>query len=232
MEAEKNKPKFFEEVNETWLMLLQRFGWMVLFYMGYKIYNSLETNPDFGLLDGILVFVLGGLGALIVGYILAIIFTPLIGIDKKRIVKYEGEKNVIHLLGMILTPSTSKLWLLACDAVVRLGNSNVPLLFQALDKETCPIKNPMGFKIASNSNLRAGAAYCLGKLKEQSAVNALILALDDNENDVRMVAAQALGEIGDKSALNKLGEIAQNDKNEEVKNVATKAIDAINQIGS
>lgn len=229
MTPEKNEPKFFEQTTETWLMLLQRFGWLAVIYMGYTIYNKLETDPNFSILDGILVFVIGGLGALIVGYILAMIITPLIGVDKKRIMKYEEEKNATHLLGMIYSPSTTKLWLLACDAVVRLGDSNVPLLLQALDKEASPIKNPMGIKLASNSNLRAGAAYCLGKLKEQSAVNALILALDDNENDVRLCACQALGEIGDKSALSRLEGTAQNDKDEEVKNFASKAMISISQ---
>jgi HEAT repeat protein len=218
MEAKKDKPRFIEEVNETWLMLLRRFGWLALIFMGYIIYDNLQINYDFSLFNGILVLLAG-------------IFTPLMDFDKKRIQKLEAQKDVVHLLEYVRGGLTPELWFQACDAVVRLGNSTVPLLLQSLEAATCPIKNPLGIKLASNSNLRAGAAYCLGKLKEQSAVIPLIFsALNDREDEVRGVACNALGEIGDKRALPDLQEIAQNDKNEDLKEIAKKVINIINEM--
>ncbi|MCX6243609.1 MAG: HEAT repeat domain-containing protein [Bacteroidetes bacterium] len=232
METVKNKSNFFEEVNRTWIMLIIRFGWLALIFMGYKIYTSINTNPEFSFLKGVLVFIIGGLGALVIAYFIALIITPLIGLDKKRILKLEAGKKVNPLLGYIHTGSTSELWRLACDAIVRLGNANVPLLLAALNKETCPVNNPVtGSKLASNSNIRAGAAYCLGKLKEPSAVYPLIAALNDNENYVRYCACQALGELGDKNAIEKLEEIGQNDNDDKIKNMAKKAIASINLLG-
>lgn len=225
MGEQKTKSTFFTEVKETYLMLLKNFGWLAFVYMGYKVYNLSETKTDFNILeDGLLLIVLGTLGVIIVGYLLAFILTPLIRIDKRRIQDYEQANKIFHLLGMIHTPSTSKLWLMACDAVVRLGAQHIPLVIQALDKETCPVKNPLGIKISSTASLRAGAAYCLGKLNVQSAVPQLILALDDYEADVRMIASQALGEIGDKSALPRIKEISETDKNAEVISFAQEAL--------
>ncbi|MDQ7816625.1 MAG: HEAT repeat domain-containing protein [Melioribacteraceae bacterium] len=225
MEEQKTKSTFFMEVKETYLMLLKNFGWLAYVYMGYMVYNLSETKTDFNFFeDGLLLIALGTLGVIIVGYILAFILTPLIGIDKRRIQDYEQANKISHLLGMIHTPSTSKLWRMACDAVVRLGAQHIPILLQALAKETCPVKNPLGIKISSTASLRAGAAYCLGKLNVQSAVPQLILALDDNETDVRMIASQALGEIGDKSALPRIKEISETDKNADVISFAQEAL--------
>jgi len=229
METKENKPKFFTEVFITWIKIVISVGWLALIFMGFKIYNGITTNPDFSILDGILVFILGTLGALIILYLFALIITPLIGIDRKRILKDEANKDVKHLFGFIHTGSTTELWQLACDAVVRIGPSTVPMLLLALNKETCPVINPAGFKQASNINIRAGAAYCLGKLKESSAINPLLAALDDSESVVRVFVCRALGEIGDKISLNKLTELAQNDKDESVRNQAKLTIEGINQ---
>lgn len=224
MEEQKTKPKFLTEVKETYFMLLKSFGWIPYAYMGYKIYDLSETNPNFNFFeDGLLLIALGTLGLIIVGYIIALILTPLIGIDKKRIAGFEQTNNITSLLGMLHTPSTPKLWLMACDAIVRLGNQHVNLLLNALDKNNSPVKNPLGFKLTSGA-LRAGAAYCLGKLGVQSAVPQLIMALDDSEADVRMLTSQALGEIGDKSALPRIKEISETDKNADVRGYAQEAL--------
>jgi HEAT repeat protein len=48
--------------------------------------------------------------------------------------------------------------------------------------------------------MRRGAAWALGQIKDARAVEPLLAALKDRDEDVRRAAAGALGEIGDKRA--------------------------------
>ena len=52
--------------------------------------------------------------------------------------------------------------------------------------------------------VRREAAYTLGKIKDISAVDSLIKALDDPDNYVRRQAVDALGNIGDTRAVEPL----------------------------
>jgi hypothetical protein len=226
METNNNQPGFFSEVNETFFRLLKNFfGPVVLLYMGYKVYHAVTTGKGF--LISLLAILLGIIGAVVITYLIAFIITPILNLEKKRIQRLEREKNVFSLLGSVYSAPSLKIFNLACDAVVRLGNYNAPLLIEALDETKCPVRSPFGNRLASNSNIRAGAAYCLGKLQEKSAVSSLILALYDKEWDVRYFACQALGEIGDKGALDLLVKMASADENESVKKAANEAVEKI-----
>ena len=55
-----------------------------------------------------------------------------------------------------------------------------------------------------NENVRKGAAWALGEIKDKRAVGPLIQALEDENNIVRTESAHALGEIGDKRAIEPL----------------------------
>lgn len=55
-----------------------------------------------------------------------------------------------------------------------------------------------------NKQVRSGAAWALGEIKDKRAVGPLIRALEDDNNIVRSESAHALGEIGDKRAIEPL----------------------------
>lgn len=221
---------FFTDVNQLfWGMLKMFSGPVVSIYIGYKIY-VFSTSNDSDFTDIILVIVLGGLGAVVITYLLALIAAPLIGLDKKKIIRFEKEKSVYSLLEIVHSASTGNIFTLACDAISRLGKLNTPLLEQALFKETCPIRSPFGNRIKSTENLRAGAAYCLGKLKQNSSAKALISALiTEDDATVRIYMCSALGEIGDESALKLLEHLSLNDGDENVRKSAKEAIKKINE---
>jgi len=58
-----------------------------------------------------------------------------------------------------------------------------------------------------NKQVRSGAAWALGEIKDKRAVGPLIRALEDDNNIVRVESAHALGEIGDKIAIEPLKSI-------------------------
>ncbi len=60
--------------------------------------------------------------------------------------------------------------------------------------------------------VRGEVAEGLACLRDRSAVPALLAALDDPSEEVRFWAAFALGELGDRRALPKLGELAARDR--------------------
>lgn len=66
-------------------------------------------------------------------------------------------------------------------------------------------------KYMNSSEVRKGAAAGLGELKDETAVEALIEALKDEDKFVRKNAAEALGKIGDKKALDPLIEMLKDD---------------------
>jgi len=100
-------------------------------------------------------------------------------------------------------------------------------LLEAVDTETCPVRNVIGRTLPSSPGLRAGAAYCLGQLKEESAVTPLIISLSDENWSVRFYAAQALGEIGAKGALDDLKTLTRNESHPEVQKAVKEAMEKI-----
>ncbi|MGB9927267.1 MAG: HEAT repeat domain-containing protein [Methanosarcina sp.] len=76
-----------------------------------------------------------------------------------------------------------------------------------------------------NPELQADLGYSLGQMGEP-AVEPLIKLLCDEDPEVRIRAAEALGKIGDKRAIKPLSE-ALNDENEGVRTFAKLSIESI-----
>jgi len=78
----------------------------------------------------------------------------------------------------------------AAEALVQIGRLSVDPLIKVLDED--------------DYYLRWRAAWCLGKIKDSKAVEALIPKLGDHVSEVRWTVIGALGEIGDKRAFKEL----------------------------
>lgn len=78
-------------------------------------------------------------------------------------------------------------------------------------------------KALKNPFLAGRAARALGDSRDERAVEPLISALDDRDENIRCAAARALGEIGDLRAAMPL-ERASHDEYKEVRDCATRAI--------
>lgn len=168
--------------------------------------------------------------------VLTLIFLPFLGkmkaSSRNKIQTYKENRDIPKLLattywihpGSALEGSN---WLAATGAITEIGESSIPLLEQALDPKTCPLKSPMGTSIKSNPNLRLAAAYCLGRIGNPSSEPALIRALDDEAPDVRKCASEALGRMKGKAAFTKLQSLSSSDPNEGVRGAAAKALGEI-----
>ena len=81
--------------------------------------------------------------------------------------------------------------------------------------------------------MRLKAIFCvivmvaLAMLAAADEVDDHILALNDENDTVRIVAAGALGEIGDARAVDPLTYVAQNDENEDVRDAASEALEKL-----
>ena len=67
----------------------------------------------------------------------------------------------------------------------------------------------------------------LGEHESKEAVSALIAALKDEDEEIRIYAARALGSIGDESATDALMEALENDKSAKVRREAARALSEI-----
>ena len=74
----------------------------------------------------------------------------------------------------------------AVPRLVKIGKAAVPALVVTLN-----------YQGRNSSSVRGGAAEALGKIGDARAVEPLIQALKDKDDDVRRNAAEALGKIGD-----------------------------------
>jgi len=81
-----------------------------------------------------------------------------------------------------------------------------------------------------NVAVRTVVADTLGKIGDVSATPALIECLDDEYSRMRKTAVEALGELGDYRALTSMIKVAQNDSDREVRAIALKAVDRLNEI--
>ena len=80
-----------------------------------------------------------------------------------------------------------------------------------------------------DSGVRSSAAGALGEIRDDSAVDPLIELLDDPEFYVRLSAVRALNNIGDKRAVPALDQVARNDDEERVRDVAAVAVLTLNE---
>jgi HEAT repeat protein len=76
---------------------------------------------------------------------------------------------------------------------------------------------------------RQDTAYVLGMTRDPKAVPALLDALRDSDAALRMVAAEALGKVGDPRAAEALRLTALNDPNGQVRKAASKAYNALSE---
>lgn len=223
---EKTKgPSYFDRVFEIWLMLTQYFGIFGGLGLAYMFFRVQAAELDF--VTGLSALLFGVGSASLVIFFISMAAAALTGIDQNRVQKWESEGNVLRLVQFIHSAGVPSNWKIGCETLVRVGNSAVPLLIESLDPMTCPVKNPFGRDIPSNADLRAGAAYCLGKLHEHTALQPLSYALVDEEWVVRMYAAQSLGEIGDESSVGILRDAMKDDANEQVRDSAKQALEKI-----
>jgi HEAT repeat protein len=77
------------------------------------------------------------------------------------------------------------------------------------------------------SDVREGAVWALGELKDPRALEPLLAALRDEVSGVRFHAATALGKIKSQSAVEPLRRIAENDTDSDVREAATQAMEKI-----
>jgi HEAT repeat protein len=74
------------------------------------------------------------------------------------------------------------------------------------------------------ADVRSAVAASLGVLKDKKAFDALVLLLKDEDRMVRVAAAIALADIGDKRAVPVLQETITNEKNEEARQQMKEAL--------
>jgi len=85
---------------------------------------------------------------------------------------------------------------------------------------------------SSLAGVRSHAAWQLGRLGDTSAVQALIKALQTDENeDVRWTAAWALAELGDAAAIPALEAASEMDESDEVRSRAWEALQVLGSEG-
>jgi len=140
--------------------------------------------------------------ALAVTFVLALGWAALSRLDDTRIGKAAQRHDPASMLSMVAGGTLLPAQTAQClRAVIACGPEAVPLLLRCLDRQatfpelTNPVARGLGKVARSTPALRAGAAYCLGELKERSAAAPLSQCLSDPDPDVRSAAAAALRRI-------------------------------------
>lgn len=87
-------------------------------------------------------------------------------------------------------------------------------------------------KVLSGDNIefRNAAFEAIGKCGNLDTINLLTTYIRHPEAEVRKLAAQAMGETGEERTVEFLRKLIKDDDNEEVKEVARKAIAKINEV--
>jgi len=100
-------------------------------------------------------------------------------------------------------------------ALGKIGDSRaLEPLVNALEGEAVP-------------EVRASAAYGLGELRDAGATDALVRALGDENEWVRLEACGALRKLKASAAVGALTRVAEKDENEQVRKAAAKALEVI-----
>jgi HEAT repeat protein len=118
----------------------------------------------------------------------------------------------------------------AAPHVRKLGDDNSTIRDNAAEKLTdmgeAAVDNLIMALEDRDSNVRANAAWVLGRIKDKKAVEPLIKAARDRSAKVRSYAALALGKLGDEKAVPVLN-AALNDTNRDVRLTARQALDKL-----
>ena len=114
--------------------------------------------------------------------------------DENEALRAGAEANLVKIgepavLKLIEALGSENLWIRDCsvDALVEIGKPAVPALIEGLKYD--------------DEKIRAMAARVLGRMKEVSAVSALIEALGDEDSFVRQTVSYSLFEIGESAKL-------------------------------
>ena len=183
-------PTYGQRVVESWVVLLK---WALPLGVAYMAYRLVRVGFN---LPNAAVTLLGGIaGVLLFTFLIALAMAVLVGLDARRVQRWEEAGDVRHLLEFIHSAGVPSSWKRGCEALVRVGPPAVPMLVQSLKRDTCPLRNVAGKPVPSNADLRAGAAWCLGQIKDPAAVEPLRAALNDEEPVVREYAEKALREM-------------------------------------
>jgi HEAT repeat protein len=122
------------------------------------------------------------------------------GENSKEWPEHRALSTAVRALGAIKDPRAAGPLLELIKA--KPGSLLVPEAADALGKmENLPVQFFIDLLHHQNRYARAQAAKILGKYKEPSAINGLIVALHDEDTSVQANAAEALGEIGDAEAV-------------------------------
>ncbi len=136
------------------------------------------------------------------GFLFGLFAAPLYGLDEKRILKLEAEKNIEKLIAYIyMNRMGNRLWKKATEALVRLNKDSSSTLTE-LTKEKPDFKMKQAAvgapkPIVSTPNLRASAAICLGRMGNKEALPALENMKNDPDETVREYAEAAIKNIKD-----------------------------------
>lgn len=197
MEKKYQSTKVRKEDQEKNLPFFKKF--LIAFpiaFGGIGLGTWLFLGFNFGLTSVILVVILSAVLALIIAAMLNV-FKDYHG---KRIEKLKNKGDVLRLIDYTYyrTPQDKlegSLWHKATDAILEIGEPAIPVLIKALNPETCPLVNPAGVKLPTNPKLRLGAAYCLGKIGDNSVLENLEVALNDEDKMVQRYAKRAIEEL-------------------------------------
>jgi len=120
------------------------------------------------------------------------------------------------------------------------GDMALPELLEALNDNSWKVRakaaEELGHEIRKRTVFGGGCAYTddfvlfVPRPGFVKAVRPLIRSLNDWHADVRIAAADSLGQIGAKQAFPKLTELSRNDPDEGVRKAATGAMDEINRL--
>lgn len=120
--------------------------------------------------------------------------------DVKGLIKALGKSDEIRIAGA------------AEDALEDIGRRTTEPFIEALrDKD---------------ADVRSGAAWILGNIKDTNTVEPLIAALKDKDKDVRWLAVAALGDIGDERAIDPIS-MVPTDNDEFLKEIVAEALEKI-----
>jgi hypothetical protein len=130
--------------------------------------------------------------------------------EAKIALKDIGEDAVYHLVVEAFSSENTQKFM---DLLEEMGKSIVPSLIRLVVEES------------GDHRINATAALILGRIKDKSAIPALIKSLENPIHDIRGFSAIALGKIGvDEEQLNTIIEFLENGKTWESKHGAIEAL--------